>query len=198
MTVRHLKTDVFVLFSLNYIGYHQYFVFRFFFFHPCHFSHSSDFPLFSGLLIISLLLQKATPLLGFKTKGWGQEGGAGGRGSRGQKEKKAHTPRKKGKDKDGGDREGEAGAKRERKKWEKQAGERQRKGVSRSKSVRATCLFVRQVIKTKAQDQPTAFRALTGANLNIRWSSPLANAAFLWYLFSLSKSLMVLVFQNPA
>lgn len=116
MTVRHLKTDVFVLFSLNYIGYHQYFVFRFFFFHPCHFSHSSDFPLFSGLLIISLLLQKATPLLGFKTKGWGQEGGAGGRGSRGQKEKKAHTPRKKGKDKDGGDREGEAGAKRERKK----------------------------------------------------------------------------------
>lgn len=65
------------------------------------------------------------------------------------------------------------------KKWEKQAGERQRKGVSRSKSVRATCLFVRQVIKTKAQDQPTAFRALTGANLNIRWSSPLANAAFL-------------------
>lgn len=31
MTVRHLKTDVFVLFSLNYIGYHQYFVFQFFF-----------------------------------------------------------------------------------------------------------------------------------------------------------------------
>lgn len=62
---------------------------------PFHYSHSKDFPLFSEPQIISLLLQKATPLLGFKTKGQGQVGWREG-GSRGQTEKKEDTQRKRG------------------------------------------------------------------------------------------------------
>lgn len=50
--------------------------------------------MFSEPQIISPLLQKATPLLGFKTKGQGQEGWEEG-GNRGQKEKKGDTQRKR-------------------------------------------------------------------------------------------------------
>lgn len=41
---------------------------------PFYYSHSEDFPLFSEPQIISLSLQKATPQLGFRTKGQGQVG----------------------------------------------------------------------------------------------------------------------------
>lgn len=59
---------------------------------PFHYSHSEDFPLFSEAQIISPLLQKATPLLGFKTKGQGQAGWEEEDG-RGQTEKKGDTQR---------------------------------------------------------------------------------------------------------
>lgn len=57
---------------------------------PFHYSHSKDFPLFCEPQIISPLLQKATLLLGFKTKGQGQAGREEG-GDTGQKEKKGNT-----------------------------------------------------------------------------------------------------------
>lgn len=41
---------------------------------PFYYSHGGDFPLFSEPQIISLSLQKATPQLGFRTKGQGQVG----------------------------------------------------------------------------------------------------------------------------
>lgn len=62
---------------------------------PFHYSRSEDFPLFSETQIISLLLQKATPLLGFKTKGRGA-GGVQGRGwQRTDGEERRYTEKKR-------------------------------------------------------------------------------------------------------
>ena len=81
---------------------------------PFHYSHSEDFPLFSEPQIISLLLQKASPLLGFKTKGRGQVGvREGGRKREGGREAGVLEDRRRRKEIHGGKKkEGQAEGKR--------------------------------------------------------------------------------------
>lgn len=111
---------------------------------PFHYSHSKDFPLFSEPQIISPLLQKATPLLGFKTKGQGQAGGREG-GGRGQKEKKGDTQRRRAREKRGMGQAGRGGMR------QKNA----EKGVSQSRSVYLVFVCFGGLIMMRAWDGTT-------------------------------------------